>query len=113
MPRKWEILLFIILIIYASLFVFDAVFGIQYREVCDDTSNLRRFMNFTTCERNSTGYSICTDYNFTQLKECEFGCDNITNTCRESQITEYGNFFFYLILIIIGIGVIIALYKRV
>jgi hypothetical protein len=43
---------------------------------------------------------------------CTFGCDNVTMSCRASQISEYSNYFIYLIIIVIAIGVIYALYKR-
>jgi len=96
-----------LMVISLIIFFFSPVLALQYRNTCDNDQTLNKFMNFTACE-NVT----CIDYNFTQLVQCEFGCDNSTQTCRQSPINEYSNYFFVLIGIIIIVGVIWALYKR-
>lgn len=57
------------------------------------------------CIDNSTLYytynrSIGTDvYPIAKTTPCEFGCDNVTKTCREAKIQEYTNYF----IIVVGI----------
>ena len=51
-------------------------------------------------------------FNFSQSIECEFGCDNSTQSCRSSQIEEYSIYFLVIIIILILIGVLIKLYRR-
>ena len=60
---------------------------------------------------SQTGYS---DTHLVQYatKKCQFGCDNVTNTCREPYIYEYGTYFGVVVVLLIGIGIIIKLYGR-
>lgn len=97
-------------LILMTLFImamFPSVLGLQYRNICNNEYTLNKFMNFTACE-NVT----CINYNFSQVVQCEFGCDNVTQSCRSSSITEYGYYFISIIAIIVIFGVIYALYKR-
>jgi len=106
LSKKYQIIIFLFLILYGSLFVIDAVFGLTYRNYCVNTSYLQKSMDFTYCD------SSCSDYNFTQLLECEFGCDNVTHVCRQAQIYEYASFFQAIVIILLIIGIIIYLFRR-
>lgn len=89
------------------LLLLPIVNALDYKNHCDNTSFLRKTMEFTSCEGNN-----CTDYNFTQLVECEFGCDNVTHNCRKAQIYEYAEFFGATIFIIILAGILLAIFKK-
>jgi len=81
--------------------------ALDYKNHCDNTSYLRKTMEFTSCEGNN-----CTDYNFTQLIECEFGCDNVTHNCRQPKITEYSWYFGGLIVVMIILGLVYKLWGK-
>ena len=89
------------------IIIIGSVTALQYRDVCNDNQTLNKFMNFTACE-NVT----CIDYNFSQLVQCQFGCDNSTNACRQAPIQEYGIYFIGIIAILISLGVVKFLWRR-
>ena len=96
-----------ILSILAFLISFNAVLSIEYEEICIDNVTLSRYMNFTSCEND-----VCTDYNFTQYKTCEFGCDNVTNVCRKAEIYEYADYFTVLLILIITAGLMVLIWGK-
>ena len=75
------------IIFLLSLLMIPSVNALAYINTCLNDSYLEKQMLFTHCGSN------CTDYNFTQVIECGFGCDNVTHVCREARVTEYGNYF--------------------
>ena len=108
-PEYWIGILFIIHLIIAMFFLMpDLALALDYRNSCDNTSYLRKTMEFTSCEGNN-----CTDYNFTQFVECRFGCDNVTHVCRQSEIEEYGMFGLYIIGGLILLGILVIILKKV
>ena len=98
-----KIIIFIII-----LLMLPFVNALDYLNLCDNTSYLKKTLEFTAC----SGVN-CTVYNFTQYVNCGFGCDNATDTCRESPIKEYTNYFLAIVGILIIIGVLAYLYKKV
>lgn len=69
-----------LILLLMILFLLPICNALDYRNHCDNSSYLRKTMEFTSCEGNN-----CTDYNFTQLIQCEFGCDNSsTHQCNPS-----------------------------
>jgi len=94
------------LIFLIFLLSIPIVYAFDWEITCQDNATLKRYMNFTSC--NSTA---CEYYNITQLKECEFGCDNVTNICREPAMMEYSIYFAVIIVILISSGLILRLFK--
>jgi len=80
---------------------------LEPRIVCNDSEYLHEFSEFTACEGNN-----CTDYNYSQYRNCTYGCDNVTNSCRSSPITEYSMYFGIMALLLIASGVIIRVWRR-
>lgn len=103
MSRKSKTIPFII----SCLFIINTVFALDYRDICLTNTTLQKSINFTTCEEGN-----CTDYNFTQTKICEFGCDNVTHSCRQPQIVEYAEFFGSLSLLLILGGILAKIFKK-
>lgn len=95
----------ILLIPLIFLTIVSSVTALQYRNICSNNQTLNKFMNFTACETGN-----CTIYNFSQDVQCEFGCDNVTNSCRQSTITEYGYYFGFIVCLVIIAGIILKLY---
>lgn len=95
------------LIAFMILLFLPITSALDYRNTCDDNATLRKFMNFTSCEGNN-----CTNYNNTQLIECQFGCDNVTHVCRKAKIYEYGEFFIGIMIIMILAGLLLTIFKK-
>lgn len=89
------------------LFLLPVAHALDYKNHCDNTSYLRKTMEFTSCEGNT-----CTDYNFTQLIECEFGCDNVTHNCRQPKIIEYSSYVIALFALLVGLGIMVKLWVK-
>ena len=88
-----------IIAIMIILLCLPFVNALDYLNSCDDNETLRKTMTFQACESSN-----CTTYNFTQLLNCKFGCDNIsTHQCNPSPYSWNLNF-----LIIFGV-ILIAL----
>ena len=83
--------------------------AIEYRKICLNNETLSIFSNFTVCENNN-----CTDYNYTEIKVCEFGCDNSsTHVCNPSPYSWNINFLlFFGIIVCALIGLLILKKKR-
>jgi hypothetical protein len=74
---------------------------------CRDNQTLVQMWNISSWD-NGTVFNISTSF-----VNCTYGCDMTTNECRTSPIREYSLYGIVILIIIIIIGVIIALYKRV
>ena len=94
----------IVLILLILLFI-PMVYSLDFEEKCYNTTHYEKFTEFTSCENNT-----CTDYNFSQIYECQFGCDNVTESCRKPEIEEYGLYVLIFFGLLIIIGVVIKLY---
>ena len=69
-----------------------------------------------TLARNVT-FNLIVDGNSSEIvtyseEICRFGCDNRTNTCNPPVVEQYGIWLLWIVVIIIGIGVINWLWRR-
>ena len=69
-----------------------------------------------TLARNVT-FNIIVDGNQSEIvtyseEICRFGCENRTNTCNPPEVEQYGIWLLWIVVIIIGIGVINWLWRR-
>jgi len=82
--------------------------ALTWETVCNDTSKLRYYMTFQTCESNN-----CTDYNITQYRNCTYGCDNSTNSCKPNIVESNAYYFLIIVAIVILVGVCAKVLKWV
>jgi len=80
-------------------------------------SNHNWCLDNQTIARNIT-YQITINSNVTnittfQTEICRFGCDNRTNFCNPSPIEQYGQFFMFIAIILIIIGIISWLWLKI
>lgn len=92
------------LIIYLLiLFMLPVALSFEWQNSCINNVTLQRSLNYTNC--NSTA---CDIGNSTFYKDCEFGCDNVTQACKPSPyswnlnfLLIFGSFSFIIILLIV------------
>lgn len=89
-----------------TAFFLPTVTALDWRVVCNDSENLHRYMEFTSC--NATA---CETYNISQYTNCTFGCDNVTNQCAPDPVNLNLWFGFGILGLLMAIGVIGRLVK--
>jgi len=95
----------LIVILIISILLICPVFSTTNQ--CLDNVTLRRNFNYTfQTDTNAKNLTI------TRNVDCQFGCDNVTHSCRESPIMEYSTFFVIVVGLLIIFGVMIKLYKK-
>jgi hypothetical protein len=72
-----------------ALLMLPVVFSFEWENLCTNNVTLRKSLNYTNC--NSTS---CDTGNSTFYKNCEFGCDNVTQSCKPSSYSVNLNFLF-------------------
>lgn len=86
--------MYFLLIISLLLLSVANVNALTWETECNDTSKLRYYMTFQTCEGGN-----CTDYNITQYRNCTYGCDLQTQSCTPTPINQMALFSGVFILI--------------
>lgn len=94
-PKKRIKTLLIALILF-SLTTFNSVLSIsnvtvgsnvvinpKFYESCIDDNNMNFYAVWQTCEDSYNGTLLCVNYAYTQPMFCKYGCDNVTNSCKQ------------------------------
>jgi len=92
----------LILILVLFLFGMGTVFALTNSIIyCDGTALIENITVYV--DNNITTVTFPTN--------CTWGCDNVTNSCREPKIEEYKTYFTILVILLIIAGVIIKLFR--
>lgn len=91
------------IVYFLILLMIPSVLSFEWGNSCINNITLQRSLNYTNC--NST---VCDVGNSTFYKNCEFGCDNVTQTCKPSPsnvnlsfLIIFGGMAFIIIIILI------------
>ena len=89
------------------LLMLPIVLSFEWENSCINNVTLQRTLNYTNC--NSTA---CDIGNSTFYKDCEFGCDNSTQSCNLSPINQYLYVGIVLLVLVLIVIIIVKVAKR-